>query len=268
MDLQQTPFPAAFPKCVRRESEAACRTVIYGGRGVTRGGEQLNTDTDTHAGTDVDRGADPDTCTDRMRLVIIVGSVRHGRFGLVAAEWLASQAGLRTDFDIDVIDLDTVWLPDVMFMDPAECKPQAVQDLAPWLAEADAFVVVTPEYKRSFPASLKSAIDWYDEEWRAKPVAFLSYGGASSGLCAVAQLRQIFAEAHAVTVRETVSFHAHHDQDRLDRYNGLDTAGCPFNTGLDAARAMLDRLGWWARALRRARETEPYEPATQHCLGE
>ncbi|GAA2254484.1 FMN reductase [Streptomyces ruber] len=211
---------------------------------------------------------DRDTDTDRMRLVIIVGSVRQGRFGLVAAEWLASQARLRDDFDIDVIDLDAVWLPDVMFADPAASKPQAVQDLAPWLAAADAFVVVTPEYKQSFPASLKSAVDWYDEEWHAKPVAFLSYGGASSGLCAVAQLRPIFAEAHAVTVRETVSFHVHHDQEHLDPHGRLDPAGCPLCTGHEAARAMLDRLGWWARALRRAREAEPYERATNLCLGE
>ncbi|MER5844537.1 NAD(P)H-dependent oxidoreductase [Streptomyces prasinus] len=202
-----------------------------------------------------------------MRLVIIVGSVRQGRFGPVAAEWLASRARLCDDFDIDVVDLDTVWLPDVMLADPAASRPQAVQDLAPWLAAADAFVVVTPEYKQSFPASLKNAIDWYDEEWRAKPVAFLSYGGASSGLCAAAQLRQVFAEAHAVTIRETVSFHAHHDQEHLDRHGRPDPAGCHFNTGNEAARAMLDRLGWWARALRRAREAEPYERATNLYLG-
>ncbi|WP_243274701.1 NADPH-dependent FMN reductase [Streptomyces albus subsp. chlorinus] len=35
---------------------------------------------------------------------------------------------------------------------------------------ADAFVIVTPEYNHSFPAALKNAIDWRNEQWHAKPV--------------------------------------------------------------------------------------------------
>ncbi|MFF3246806.1 NADPH-dependent FMN reductase [Streptomyces sp. NPDC002870] len=197
--------------------------------------------------------------SDRLRLVIVIGSIRQGRFGPVAAEWLASRARLRQDFDVDVIDLATAWLPDVMSSEPGARKPQAVLDLAPWLAAADAFAVVTPEYKQSFPASLKNAIDWYDEEWRAKPVAFVSYGGASSGLCAVAQLRQVFAEAHAITVQETVSFH--------DYWDCFDSEGRPIDSeaGEKAALVMLDRLGWWARAMRRARAAEPYAPTGDLC---
>ncbi|MFB7269368.1 NADPH-dependent FMN reductase [Streptomyces sp. NPDC056244] len=196
---------------------------------------------------------------DRLRLVIVIGSVRKGRFGPVAAEWLASRARLRRDVDVDVIDLATAWLPDVMSADPTAVKPQAVKDLAPWLAAADAFVVVTPEYNQSFPASLKNAIDWYDEEWHAKPVAFLSYGGASSGLTAVGQLRQVFAEVHAVTVRETVSFHNY-----WERF-GPDGRPVDEEEWDTAAARMLDRLGWWARALRLARAQEPYGQPQSHA---
>lgn len=64
-------------------------------------------------------------------------------------------------------------------------------DLAPWLDRADAFVIVTPEYNHTFPASLKNAIDWYVDAWKAKPVAFFSYGGMAGGLRAVADLRGI-----------------------------------------------------------------------------
>ncbi|MGW3017920.1 NADPH-dependent FMN reductase [Streptomyces longwoodensis] len=189
---------------------------------------------------------------DRLQLVIIIGSVRKGRFGPVVADWLASRAGRRHDFDVDIIDLATAWLPDVMSADRDALRPRAVQDLAPWLGAADAFVVVTPEYNQSFPAALKNAIDWYDEEWHAKPVAFVSYGGASSGLTAVAQLRQVFADVHAVTVRETVSFHNYWSSFGAD---GLPLAREECD---EAACKMFDRLGWWARALRRARAEEPY----------
>ncbi|MER7476362.1 hypothetical protein ABTX60_01705 [Streptomyces sp. NPDC126510] len=51
---------------------------------------------------------------ERLRLAIIIGSIRKGRFGHVAANWPASRARLRPDFDVHVIDLATAWLPDVM----------------------------------------------------------------------------------------------------------------------------------------------------------
>ena len=80
-----------------------------------------------------------------------------------------------------------------------------------------------------------------------KPVAFVSYGGMSGGLRAVEQLRQVFAELRAMTVRDTVSFHMAHT---LFDPTGepIDPSGCNA-----AARTMLDDLAWWASALRAAR---------------
>ena len=85
-------------------------------------------------------------------------------------------------------------------------RPEPVAALAPRLAGADAFVIVTPEYNHSFPAVLKNAIDWYHGEWSRKPVAFVSYGGVSGGLRAVQQLRHVFIELSAVPIRDTISF--------------------------------------------------------------
>lgn len=115
------------------------------------------------------------------------------------------------------------------------------------VAAADAFVVVTPEYNHAYPASLKLAIDWLKVEWSRKPVAFVSYGGISGGLRAVEQLRLVFAELHAMTVRDTVSFHMARGK--------FDDAGKPTDAvGAErAATTMLDHLAWWARALRAAR---------------
>jgi NAD(P)H-dependent FMN reductase len=66
---------------------------------------------------------------------------------------------------------------------------EAVSALCRRIDAADAFVVVTPEYNHSYPASLKHAIDMAYGEWNAKPVAFVSYGGISGGLRAVEALR-------------------------------------------------------------------------------
>lgn len=173
--------------------------------------------------------------TEAIRLEIIIGSVRDGRFGPVVADWFAREAGRRDNVELGVLDL-------------AEGPP----DFRARIGAADATVVVTPEYNHSYPGPLKTAIDGVGKEWQAKAVGFVSYGGLSGGLRAVEPLRVVFAELHAVTVRETVSFHMAHGR--------FDADGEPTDrTGPNAAAAaLLDQLLWWGRALRTARHTHPY----------
>lgn len=178
-----------------------------------------------------------------LSVIVIVGSTREGRIGPVPARWIADQAGDRPDLAVTVVDLLEADLPAVM---PAGLHP-AVTAWSEKVGAADAFIVVTPEYNHSFPASLKQAIDLVGAEWRAKPVALVSYGGMSGGLRAVEHLRQVFAELHATTVRDTVSFHGgrscfHDDGQPRDR-SGTDAA----------AKVLLDQLTWWGLALRDAR---------------
>ena len=135
-----------------------------------------------------------------LRVVILIGSTRQGRFAPVVANWFAKYIQTRQEFVADMIDLAEAALPDVL----SRNQEPAVEMLRGRLAVADAFVIITPEYNHSFPAPLKSAIDWYSQEWRGRPVAFVAYGGNAGGLRAVEQLRQVFAELHAVTVRNAV----------------------------------------------------------------
>ncbi|GAA3941872.1 NAD(P)H-dependent oxidoreductase [Actinomadura viridis] len=188
--------------------------------------------------------------TSPLHVAIIIGSTRAGRFGPVVATWFAGHAARYADMTADVIDLRDTRLPDTL-VDEGDEIPEPVRALAPRLAAADAFVVVTAEYNHSFPAPLKTAIDWFVDEWRAKPVGFVSYGGVSGGLRAVEQLRLVFAELHATTVRDTVSFHS--CWEKFDDGRPVDAAGADA-----AAKGLLDQLTWWARALRDARTTRPY----------
>lgn len=183
-----------------------------------------------------------------LRVAIIIGSTRQGRFGPTVARWFAGEVEQRTDMTADVIDLAGAGLPATY---PREFGPPEQAFLAR-IEAADAFVVVTPEYNHGYPAALKQAIDLPHRQWQAKPVAFVSYGGMSGGLRAVEQLRQVFAELHAVTVRDTVSFH---NYARL-----FDESGRPTDSAATsaAAKKMLDQLVWWASALRTARTAQPY----------
>ena len=171
----------------------------------------------------------------RFQLAVIIGSTRQGRLGPAVASWFSDQAAARDDIDVDLIDLADAEAP-----------------IGPRLAAADAFVVLTPEYNHSFPAPLKHVIDAFSVEWQAKPAAFVCYGGISGGLRAVEQLRQVFAELHVVTIRDTVSVHG------VWSHVGPDGRLIEDAARAGAARAMLQRLVWWARALRTARLATPY----------
>lgn len=190
--------------------------------------------------------------TTPLRLAVITGSVRDGRFGPTVATWVTSLAKERDDLLVDAIDLADHPLPHELSRKPGEDVARVLAGVSPRLADADAFIVVTPEYNHSFPASLKSLIDWHGKEWAAKPVGFVSYGGLSGGLRAVEQLRQVFAEVHAVSVRDVVSFHNCWGQ--FDETGGLkEPAGATA-----AAATLFDQLGWWGHALREARAKRPY----------
>ncbi|PJE94720.1 FMN reductase [Streptomyces carminius] len=196
-----------------------------------------------------------------LNLAVIVGSVRQGRFGPVVARWFAGQAERYGRFTVDVIDLADVPLPPVLppvppAFTPDLPRPAELAGLTRRLTAADAYVVVTPDYNRSFPASLKAAVDWYYAEWQGKAVGFVGYSGASGGLLAIEQLKQVFGELNAHTVRDSVSF---------PRYFELFDADGQLLEPERAegdAKQLLDQLEWWGSVLREARLARPL-PATR-----
>ncbi|SFZ83658.1 NAD(P)H-dependent FMN reductase [Devosia enhydra] len=187
---------------------------------------------------------------DRLRLALIIGTTGEGRFGDVLGRWLAGEAQQSGLFDVRVMGLNP---PDSLPIQGRwDLSVEGVAAFRDQLAEADAFLVVTPEYNHGYPAGLKHAIDQTVREWAAKPVAFASYGGMSGGLRAVEQLRQVFVEMHAVNVREGLSFHG------SSRTFGEDGQPLDLAATRAAAQVMFERMAWWGRALKAARGEAPY----------
>lgn len=178
---------------------------------------------------------------DPIRLAVVVGSVREGRFAPVVADWFVGRAKQRQDLVLDLVDL----------VDLAEQESPGGR-MAEAVGAADAIAVLTPEYNHSFPGPLKTAIDSVHAQWRAKPVGLVSYGGISGGLRAAEALRLVFAELNAVTIRETISFAFAH--------GAFDDDGEPRDTEAvhGAADRFLDQLAWWARTLRAGRAATPF----------
>ncbi|NJP89629.1 NAD(P)H-dependent oxidoreductase [Nonomuraea sp. FMUSA5-5] len=187
----------------------------------------------------------PNDLIGRLRIAVVIGSVRRPRLADPLAAWLERELAAIDWLDLDLIDLATAALP----MHDLLPGGGAASPIAGRLADADGFVLLVPEYNHSFPAPLKNAIDWHFTEWAYKPVGFVGYG-ASGGIRAVEQLRTVFPELRATTVRESVLIPM--------AWEHLDAAGAfvPPPGTTQALHAMMSELRTWAGALRPLRLTD------------
>jgi NAD(P)H-dependent FMN reductase len=82
----------------------------------------------------------------RIRVALIYGSTREGRFCDTVADWAATQIASRSEFALDVIDPAAPALP-------VRHEREGSGDLVVLrqrIARADAFVIVTPEYHHGY----------------------------------------------------------------------------------------------------------------------
>lgn len=184
-------------------------------------------------------------------LQILIASTRPGRVGLPVAQWFEERARAHGAFDIDVADLAEIALP---FMDEPN-HPRLERYTQPhtiaWserVAAADAFAFVAPEYNYGMIAPLKNAIDFLHNEWKHKPVGFVSYGGVSAGTRAVQMAKQVVTTLSMVPLAEAVSIPF------VSQF--IDDEGCiqPNETMDQSAAAMLDALVRTEAALRVLRQ--------------
>jgi NAD(P)H-dependent FMN reductase len=196
-----------------------------------------------------------------LKLQVIVGSTRPGRQADAVLRWLMSHAKAHEAFEVETLDLREWPLPFFQetiatvgdLNDPTYSDP-LVKRWNNKIKEADAYVIVTPEYNHSIPAVLKNAIDtvFFSYSFRHKPVALVGYSaGVAAGARAVEHLNDIMLETEAIPVRTPtlVPFVA----------TAFDAEGKPTNPVLNAGLSvMLDDLAWLAKALKTARtEGEP-----------
>ena len=186
---------------------------------------------------------------EQLRILIILGSTREGRFGDTIGRWYTEVVRQRADMDVELIDLRDY--PMRMLGDPAAESSAATDASAIWAEKvrgADGYVMVVPEYNRGYPAVLKNAIDHLYAEWNNKPIGFVSYGGIAGGARAAEQLRMVAVELQMAPIREGLVMAMARGQ--------FDESGQPNDPAmLDRATSMLNQLAWWGRALKTARDT-------------
>ena len=145
-----------------------------------------------------------------MKIAIILGSTRPGRFGEQVAQWVLERSKGREDAEYELVDLadfDLDLLNEPVVPGAAKRQyenPKTVR----WgqkVDEFDGFVFVTPEYNHGVPAALKNAFDILYPEWVHKGAALVSYG-ADGGVRAVEHWRTILANPQMHVARGQVSF--------------------------------------------------------------
>lgn len=113
-----------------------------------------------------------------MTIAVIVGSLRQGSFNQAVADLAINSAP-------EGFELKQLSIAEIPFFnkDLEDQVPEAVTTFAEAVAQADAVLIVTPEYNRSIPGILKNAIDWLSRPstgavWTGKPIGIM---GASDG---------------------------------------------------------------------------------------
>ncbi len=185
------------------------------------------------------------------KIQFILGSTREGRNGDKVLAWLKDVASGRADFQSEFIDLRDWNLPffnDSQLPGSGQYSFDYTKKWSAKVAEADGYVLVTPEYNHGYSAVLKNALDHLYREWNRKPVAFVSYGGMAGGARAVEQLRQVVLELQMAPIRETVIIPG---VSKAFDTDGTLVAGEAYDA---QANRMFDELLWWATALERARK--------------
>src|SRR5712672_3282672 len=193
------------------------------------------------------------------RILVFYGSYRSDRMGIRLVQFVIERLRRRGD-DAELIDAKAINLPmlDRMYKEyPKGEAPEALEQLARKIREADGFVFVTGEYNWGIQAGLKNLTDHFLEEWFWRPAAIASYSaGRISGARAALTWHGTLSEMGMVVISSTIAVGP--------IAQTLSEDGKPVGEGGHALERAFPRfagdLSWWVEAARaqRAKKPPPY----------
>jgi NAD(P)H-dependent FMN reductase len=195
-----------------------------------------------------------------MKIAVIIGSVRQGRVSDRVAKWVAAEAKTIAGTEVEIVDLAEYVLPLFDEAAPPQYNPDrqpegVVKKWLDTLAAADAFVIVTPEYNRSYPGALKNALDYVDFQFVKKPVSIVAHG-STGGAQAVASLR-ITLPATKAAVLSDATFLTGQASQLIDETGELNAEAKANPYGPQAAlKGTIAQLGFYGKLLTDARASE------------
>jgi NAD(P)H-dependent FMN reductase len=181
---------------------------------------------------------------------VLLGTTREGRKSMFIAI-AAQQALVRRGAESFVLDLVEHPLPVLVErrrrLDPV---PATVEDVGQILENAEALMIVTPEYNWGVPGPLKNALDHFGPELAKKPVGIVTVSaGPGGGRLALAALLPTMASFGALVVPKFAMVGS--VDDKLDSSGGLTDGRT-----LSAIDGVAGELLWWLEASRLKREQD------------
>jgi len=140
----------------------------------------------------------------RLKIVIVLGSVRPDNYTAKAAALVADELGKDPDVEVEIIDPAALELPPPG-VDP---KSPVARELQEKVQAASGVVLATPEYHGSFSSVMKLVIEnlGFPSALRGKPVALLGVAAGSIGaIKSLEQLRGVCAHVGAIALPLPVS---------------------------------------------------------------
>ncbi len=182
----------------------------------------------------------------KIKILGIAGSLRTGSFNQGLLRAAVGMAG--PEVEIEVFDL----APLPFYNHDIEADPPSiVKTFKEKIAQADAILLVTPEYNYSISGVLKNALDWgsrpnKDNSWSGKPVAIMGASTGSHGTSrAQYQLRQMFVtlNMYAMNAPEVMIASA---KEKFDSNGNLTD-----ETTKERVGVLLSKLVEWTKLLQR-----------------
>jgi NAD(P)H-dependent FMN reductase len=180
-----------------------------------------------------------------LKVLVILGSVRTGRMSERVASFVMQRLAKVDGVAATLVDLGDVDLPIMEErLGRVDPPPPGLVELGAAIVDADALVIVTPEYNHGYPGVLKNALDYFFPQFKRKPVALVTVsGGGHGGVNAWAQLVTVLVFMGAIVLPQTVAV------------SKVQDAFAPDGTALEAAYekrvdGMLGELVWLSSRLR------------------
>ena len=178
-----------------------------------------------------------------LDIPVILGTTRKGRMSFHAAQFIVGQLRGRAGITTKLIDIAELSLP-------TDDAGEAVKDasFSSAMKQADAIIIVTPEYNHSFPGLLKHVLDSCLKEYIHKAAGVVGVSaGVFGGARVIEQFQPVLRELGLVSIFWDVNF-GNVGKVFVQKGQLLDQAY------IGRAEKFFRELIWMAKVLRYGRE--------------
>lgn len=183
-----------------------------------------------------------------LSIPVILGTTRKGRMSAHAARFMVAQIAKREGVLTELIDISAVPMP-------VDDAGDGVKDaeFSAKMVQADALVIVTPEYNHSFPGLLKHVLDSCLKEYIHKAAGIVGVSaGPFGGVRVIQDFLPVMRELGLVNIFWDVNF------GNVSKV--FDESGKLLDDAFIArADKFLNELIWMARTLRYGRDNIPLD---------